>query len=320
MSAAEGATTRVAVIGGGTSSEHDVSNATADSISTTLAGLDEFEVLRMDITRCGGWQDADGSALDAAVALGKLARCEVLFGSVHGPGGEDGTLAALASLLGVAVVGSGLTAGALAMDKWVTKLVAAEVGVQVAAGRLVRPDDLVTWEGPVVVKPVAAGSSNGVSLVREPGDLEVALKAAFAEDDRVLVEEVVEGREIDVAVLRRADGTLLVTPALEVHVDGFFDYDAKYGGSDGTRFEVPAPITGAERAELERQAVDVFEALGCAGVARVDFFLTERGWVLNEVNTVPGMTATSQVPLMAAAAGMTYAELLSDLVRSARVR
>lgn len=310
---------RVAVIGGGASSEHEVSLASADSVCAALAGggePGELEVVRLDLDRRGGWLDSDGSALRAADAMGKIAGCDVLFPLVHGPGGEDGTLAALASLLGLRLVGSGVGAGALAMDKWATKLVARGVGVRVADGVLVGSGDAVTWTGPVVVKPVAAGSSNGVSLVREAGDLEVALKEAFAEDDRVLVEEVLVGREIDVAVLRRADGSLLVSPPLEVHVDGFFDYDAKYGG--GARFEVPAPLDATALAQLREQAVRVYDALGCAGVARVDFFLTDDGFVLNEVNTVPGMTAASQVPLMAAAAGLSYPALLADLVRGAR--
>lgn len=307
--------TQVAVVGGGASSEDEVSMATADSVCAALPA-DEFSVVRLDITRTGGWADPDGTALSAAEAMGKIAGCDVLFPLVHGPGGEDGTLAALASLLGLRLVGSGVGAGAVAMDKWATKLVAEAVGVRVAAGRLVRTEDEVAWHGPVVVKPVAAGSSNGVSLVRTPDELPLALKEAFAEDDRVLVEEVLVGREIDVAVLRRADGSLFVSPPLEVHVDGFFDYDAKYGG--GARFEVPAPLDGDELAALREQAVAMYSALGCAGVARVDFFLTADGYVLNEVNTVPGMTASSQVPLMVAAAGMGYPELLAELVRGAR--
>lgn len=312
-------TTRVAVIGGGANTEHEVSMATADSVCAALQGsaaTTGFETVRLDITRRGDWADSDGTALSVTEAMGKIAGCDVLFPLVHGPGGEDGTLAGLASLLGLRLVGSRVGAGALAMDKWATKLVAEAIGVRVAAGALVRPGDEVPWTGPVVVKPVAAGSSNGVSLVRSRDDLAPALKEAFAEDDRVLVEEVLVGREIDVAVLRRNDGSLFVSPPLEVHVDGFFDYDAKYGG--GARFEVPALLSRLEMQTLREQAIAVFEALGCAGVARVDFFLTEHGYVLNEVNTVPGMTATSQVPLMAAAAGLAYPDLLADLVRGAQ--
>jgi D-alanine-D-alanine ligase len=154
-----------------------------------------------------------------------------------------------------------------------------------------------------------------VKLVRRPEELAGALEAAFALDDRVLVEEVVVGREVDVAVLGRPGGARVVAPALEVVVDGVFDHATKYDGS--ACFRVPAPLTDPERAALEAAAVAVYDALGCAGVARVDFFLTARGLVLNEVNTMPGFTEHSQVPRMFAAAGTSYADLLDLLVRDA---
>jgi D-alanine-D-alanine ligase len=203
------------------------------------------------------------------------------------------------------------------MDKWTTKLVAEAVGIRTARGVLVGSADIgdVEFESPVVVKPVAAGSSHGVTLVHEAGDLAVALKEAFDLDDRVLVEDVVVGREIDLAVLGRPDGTRLVAPALEVVVDGIFDHDTKYGGR--ADFRIPAGLTEEEREALEDAAVRTYDALGCAGVARVDFFLTAEGPVLNEVNTMPGFTEQSQVPKMFAAAGTSYAALLDLLVRDA---
>jgi D-alanine-D-alanine ligase len=204
------------------------------------------------------------------------------------------------------------------MDKWATKLVAEALGIATARGCVVTAAtaDVVPWTGPVVVKPVSTGSSLGVSLVSAAAAYRPALETALALDSRTLVEEVVVGREIDVAVLRRDDGSLLVPPALEIVVDGLFDYDAKYGGH--AEFRLPAALTDIERKELEDAAVATYQALGCSGVARVDFFLTEHGPVLNEVNTVPGMTEHSQVPRMFAAAGMPYADLLDELVRGAR--
>jgi D-alanine-D-alanine ligase len=203
------------------------------------------------------------------------------------------------------------------MDKWATKLVAREIGIATAPGRLVtcRTAPVGSWTGPVVVKPVAAGSSRGVTLVREPEALGPALDAALALGPRALVEDVVVGREIDVAVLRRADGSLMISPALEIVTDGLFDYDTKYGGR--ADFRVPAPLDGADAKALEDAARAMFEALDCSGVARVDFFLTEDGPVLIEVNTTPGMTGSSQVPRMFGAAGLAYADLLDDLVRGA---
>jgi D-alanine-D-alanine ligase len=154
-----------------------------------------------------------------------------------------------------------------------------------------------------------------VSLVTESAALRPALDAALALDNRALVEDVVAGREIDVAVLRRADGTVVASPPLEIVVAGLFDFDAKYGGH--ADFRIPAPLDDVEAKALEGAALATYDALGCSGVARVDFFLTEDGPVLNEVNTVPGLTEHSQVPRMFAAAGLPYPDLLDELVRGA---
>ena len=152
-----------------------------------------------------------------------------------------------------------------------------------------------------------------MTLVREGAELAAALDAALALDDRILVEDVVVGREVDVAVLGTADGGRVVSPPLEIVVDGWFDFEAKYGG--GADFRIPAALDDVERTSLEEAALAVYDALGCAGVARVDFFVTDAGPVLNEVNTMPGFTEQSQVPKMFAAAGLPYAELLDRLVR-----
>jgi D-alanine-D-alanine ligase len=309
-------TTRVAVIGGGRSGEHDVSLASATSVA---AGLHRaaYVVVALTIGRDGTWRDRGGRPMSLAGAAQVLRGCDVAFPVVHGPHGEDGTLAALCEVANLPYVGSSVGAGALAMDKWATKLVAEALGIATTPGRLVTTisADVVPWTGPVVVKPVAAGSSLGVSLVTHPTALPPALDAALALDSRALVEEVAVGREIDVAVLRRADGSLLVPPALEIVGDGLFDYETKYGGHADLR--VPAALTETEVKALEDAAMAAYRALGCSGVARVDFFLGEHGPVLNEVNTVPGMTEHSQVPRMFAAAGMAYADLLDELVRGA---
>lgn len=316
MSGRHAARTRVAVVGGGQNSEHDVSLASAASVAGALDPA-AYDVVALTIARDGTWHDADLTPLDLSSALAMLQKCDVVFPVLHGPRGEDGALAALCELAGLAYVGSAIRPGAIAMDKWATKLVSEAVGVTTADGDLLTASGAAdfAWTRPVVVKPVAAGSSQGVSLVREPAELRPAIDAALAHDDRVLVEEVVVGREIDVAVLRRADGTLVIAPPLEIVADGLFDYDTKYGG--GAVFHVPAALEPGEEAALTEAAVRVYEALGCAGVARVDFFWTERGPVLNEVNTMPGMTEHSQVPRMFAAAGVGYPDLLAELVRGA---
>ena len=320
---------RVAVIGGGRNCEHAVSLASAASVRAALDPA-AYDVLALTIGPDGRWHRGDGSgrplgvtpvaSLAAAVAL--LGDCDVVFPVVHGPHGEDGSLAALLDLAGLPYVGAGVRGGALAMDKWATKLVAADLGLAVAPGRLLtaasapglRPEQF-----PVVVKPVAAGSSHGVGLVRAAEELGPALAEALALDSRVLVEDFVTGREIDLAVLERPDGSLLVGPPLEIAVGegGLFDTEQKYGG--GARFLLPAALAEQERKELEEAALALFTALGCRGVARFDFFLTAGGPVLNEVNTMPGMTSESQVPKMFASVGLPYPALLDQLVRGALV-
>jgi D-alanine-D-alanine ligase len=275
-------------------------------------------VVALTIGADGGWRDERDRPIGLAAAVETLRDCDVALPLVHGPRGEDGTLAALLDLAGVPYAGSGLTAGALAMDKWVTKLVAQAIGIATAPGvRLTGATAATyTWTHPVVVKPVSAGSSKGVARVDRPGQLAAAVDAALALDQQVLVEDVVEGREVDLAVLARPDGTRIVAPALEIVVaGGLFDYATKYGGS--AVFRVPAPLAEADRKALEHAALAMYDALGCRGLARVDFFLTGDGPVLNEVNTTPGFTSQSQVPRMFAAAGIAYPELLDILVRDA---
>jgi len=310
---------RVAVIGGGTSCEHDVSLASAAGVAGALASAGHV-VESLTIDRSGGWCRSGGRPIGLDGAVRVLRSCAVAVPMLHGPGGEDGTLAALCELAGVPYVGSPVRAGALAMDKWATKLVADAVGMRTAAGTLLTRDrsdhrDVPpATRLPVVVKPVAAGSSHGVVLARTSAQFAAAVGAAFTLDDRVLVEEVVHGREIDVAVLGRPDGTRMVAPALEIVTPaaGIFDHATKYDGS--ARFLVPARLSGTQSGQLQRAAIAMYDALGCAGVARVDFFVTEEGPVLNEVNTTPGFTSHSQVPRMFAAAGVPYPQLLEMLI------
>lgn len=303
----------VAVIGGGANVEHAVSLASARAIADALDPA-RWRVVRLTIGRDGAWCLGD-DRITLADAVAIIADCAAVIPAVHGPHGEDGTLAALCDLAVVPCVGSGVGAGAVGMDKWVAKQVAVALGIGVAAGELITPHTTPPWPGPAVVKPVTAGSSNGVTLVDRREVWEPALHAAFALDRRVLVEEVVCGREVDVAVLGRPDGGRTVAPLLEIVTEGIFDLGTKYGGA--ADFRVPAALTDPERATLERAAVRMYDALGCAGVARLDFFLTAAGPVFNEVNTMPGFTPQSQVPRMFAAAGTSYADLVETLVRDA---
>jgi D-alanine-D-alanine ligase len=312
----------VAVIGGGAGSEHEVSLASASAIAAAL-DRERYDVVELTIGRDGSWSHTGAAPLpdDIADAVRVLGRADVVIPALHGPHGEDGTVAALLDLIGVPYVGSGVFAGAVAMDKAATKQFAAQAGVATARGVTVRSaDDLPPVELPVVVKPARAGSSHGVAVVRDPAELAPAVRAALALDDSALIEEYVAGREIDLAVIERADGALHCAPALEIGVPegGIFDTAGKYDGEPD--FRVPAELDAATRASLEDAAIAMFRALGCRGLARVDFFVTVDGVVLNEVNTFPGFTAHSQVPRMLAAEGVSYSELLDALIATALVR
>jgi D-alanine-D-alanine ligase len=310
------------VIGGGRSNEHEVSLASAAAVRHALGSL-EYDVHGLTILPDGRWAHVDGGAVagGAPEAFRLICQSDVVFPAVHGARGEDGTLAGLCEIAGVPIVGSGVRAGALAMDKWTTKLIAAELGLSVAPGMVVTRaqsfDVPSTWIFPSVVKPASSGSSHGVSVVDHATQLPAALDAAFQHDDRVLVERLIVGREVDIAVLKRADGTLHLSPPLEITVRSgtVFDTDSKYGAVQP--FTIPADLTTAERGKVEQAAVRLFRAIGCGGVARVDFFLTPDGPVLNEINTMPGLTPLSQVPLMFAAAGIPFPKLLDALIDAA---
>lgn len=319
------APTHVVVIGGGQSIEHDVSLATAAAVA---AGLDRtrYDVTALTIGLDGRWRDQHGQLLRGGIAeaLALIAAADVVFPAVHGPPGEDGALAGLCELAAVPYVGSGVRAGALAMDKWATKLVAAELGIRTARGVVVTATSAASTTAsltlPLVVKPVAGGSSHGVSRVGRRDELPGALRTALALDQRALVEELVAGREVDIAVLELADGRRLVGPPLEIVVEAgaLFDTGRKYDGS--ADFRVPADVSTAQCARLATAALALFEALGCAGVARFDFFVDAEDLVLNEVNTMPGLTEASQVPKMFAAVGLPYGHLLDELVRAGLAR
>ncbi|MET0304124.1 MAG: D-alanine--D-alanine ligase family protein [Microbacteriaceae bacterium] len=261
-----------------------------------------------------------------------LGDADVVFPILHGRFGEDGTIQGLLELLDLPYVGNGVLASSLAMDKHFTKTVLEAAGVDVApwwtvsrAG-LARDRDL--WLDrvhslglPVFVKPSRAGSSVGVSKVSDWAELDAALEVAFAEDDRVLVEKGVVGREVECAVLQGVDGAPpRVSVAGEIVVTGreFYDFEAKYLDAAGVELVCPAPLAEAELAEMQRVAARAFEATGCAGLARVDFFYTGDAFVLNEVNTMPGFTPISMFPKCWEASGLAYTDLITELIELGR--
>jgi len=265
----------------------------------------------------GAWRDEQDTVLPAHRAVELLTGCDAAIPMLHGVRGEDGAIAGLLELCGVPSAGSPVRAGALGMDKQATKLVAASLGIATANAQLIGPGSAAVTTGltpPFVVKPASGGSSNGVFVVADPGGVADAVDRARAYGDPVLIEEYVAGREVDVAVFRDRHGALRLGATLEIGVasGGVFGAAEKYDGS--ARFTVPAPIDAADEAAVRAAAVRLYEGLGCAGVARFDFFVTADGPVLNEVNTAPGMTERSQVPLMYAATGLDYTGLIAELL------
>ncbi len=311
---------RVAVIGGGANDEHDVSLASAAAVVAALR-TGGHTAVPLTVGRDGTWHDEGGSLLSPADAVARLTSCDAAFPLLHGEHGEDGAVAGLLDLVGVPVVGSPVRAGALAADKWVTKTVAGAVGIAsapavrvAAAVSAAEAAAAVPSAPPLVVKPTSAGSSNGVTLVRRHDDLAAAIEHARSAGGTVLVESFVAGREVDVALFRDRSGVLRCGATLEIATDGrgVFDREQKYDGS--APFRIPAGLSVAEHAAVTGAAAVLYEVLGCAGVARFDFFVTGDGVVLNEVNTAPGFTEQSQVPRMYAAVGLGYVELVDELL------
>ncbi|MCT2583151.1 D-alanine--D-alanine ligase family protein [Actinophytocola gossypii] len=343
---------RLAVLFGGRSGEHEVSCRSAASILTNLDRR-RYEVLPVRIGRDGVWATAPaipelptteavlhwqrngfpatGDSTPAGSVLAtmhELVACDVVFPALHGPFGEDGTVQSLLEGLGIPYVGNGVAASALSMDKEYTKKIAAGVGLEVADGVVLRRGqhdvaaaDRVRLGLPVFVKPCREGSSIGVSRVDDWADLPAAVALARESDEKVLVESAVTGREIDIGVLERPDGTLAVSPPMEILPSGehtFFDYEAKYADTS-TVFDIPAAIDPAATEAIGRDALRLFRALECTGLLRVDFFLRADGSrVVNEVNTFPGFTSASQYPRMWRAAGLEYGQLLDVLIDTAR--
>jgi D-alanine-D-alanine ligase len=300
---------KVAVLYGGRSSEREVSLKTGSACAEALRGKG-YEVTLID------------AGLDVAERL-RDAGAEVVFVALHGRFGEDGCVQGLLESLGLPYTGSGVAASSVGMDKVLCKVLFKSLGLDVTDYRVFPPARAVSIRGadlpfsfPVVVKPACEGSSVGVSLVKDPTHLAAACAEAARYKGDVVVERYVKGKEVQVAVL---DGTALgvieVVPANE-----FYDYAAKYT-SGTTQYFYPARIHEAETRKVMQAAEVAHRGLGCAGVTRTDFILTPEGpaYIL-EVNTLPGMTATSLVPKIAAGNGIAFADLCERLLDGAALK
>ena len=324
---------RVAVLLGGKSSEHEISLASARSVLEAL-DPERYDAVTVEIGRDGRWElgtgETDGSVAETlpvptAKVPATLGEVDVVFPVLHGPFGEDGTVQGLLELAGVPYVGAGVLGSALAMDKDVFKAVMRDRGVPVTRNITLRrgqaPENPFGY--PVFVKPARLGSSVGISKVSSEDDLPLAVELAFQHDEKVLVEEFVDGVEVECGVLGN-DRPLASRPG-EIVSHGFggadwYDYSAKYdeGGMD---LIVPPRLPEETVARVQELAVRAFVAGECEGMARVDFFVRPDGEVLvNELNTIPGFTATSVYAKLFEASGIPYPELVDRLVQLALER
>ncbi|HEU4362120.1 MAG TPA: D-alanine--D-alanine ligase family protein [Mycobacterium sp.] len=266
-------------------------------------------------------------------AGGVLGSVDVVFPVLHGPYGEDGTIQGLLELAGVPYVGAGVLASAAGMDKEFTKKLLAAESLPIGAYTVLRPTQPTLTPAererlglPVFVKPARGGSSIGVTRVARWDELPTAIAGARRHDPKVIVEAAITGRELEVGVLEFPDGTVRASTVGEIRVagvrgreDSFYDFATKYL-DDAAELDVPAKIDDDSADAVRQLAVAAFTALGCQGLARVDFFLTEDGPVINEINTMPGFTTISMYPRMWAASGIDYPSLLATMVETALAR
>ena len=323
---------RVAVLAGGRSSEHEISLASAGSV---VAALDpeRYETVVVGIDKAGRWELASGDkALPAAsvetlpvlaqsTAAATLGQVDVVLPILHGPFGEDGTVQGLLELAGVPYVGAGVAASALCMDKDLFKAVLRDRGIPVAPNVTLRAGDEPRnpFGYPVFVKPARLGSSVGISKVRSDEELGPAVELARRHDDKVLVEAFVEGVEVECSVLGNRDPIASLPGEIVAHAD-WYDFAAKYD-EGGMELIVPPRLPDESIERVQRLAVESFVATECEGMARVDCFVRPDGEVVvNEINTIPGFTATSVYAKLFEASGIPYAELLDRLVELALER
>ena len=306
---------RVAVLAGGRSSEHEVSLASAESVR---AGLAEggHEPVDVRIDRAGRWTSG-GEALRLEPGNGLLG-ADVVFPALHGPFGEDGTVQGLLELLDVPYVGAGVLASSLSMDKALFKDLMAAHGVPQVDYAVVRDGSGPGSLGPpVFVKPARLGSSVGISRAVSEVELERGLALAFEHDPVVVVERMATGMEVECSVLGNRDPEASTPGEIVIRTGDWYDYEAKYTDG-GMELVVPARTPHLE--EVRRLAMEVFKIVGCSGMARVDFFVTDAGVLVNELNTIPGFTATSVYAKLWEASGVPYPELLDRLLKLALER
>lgn len=346
----------LAVVFGGQSGEHEVSLKSANQVMSAL-NKEKYNIIPIAITKKGQWLVGDkgkeymelnlpkaseegGISVEQSQSLVAInqtgkelktfsegdtggSKIDLVLPIVHGPYVEDGKLQGMLDMLSLPYVFSGTLASALAMNKFKTKLIAKKAGLMIAKdmvlGKKYKTEKIVKKLNlPVVVKPIELGSSVGISIAQTEEELKIAIDKALEHGDEVLLEQFIKGRELTVAVM--GTKTPKALPVIEIipKVSTFFDYKAKYQ-SGGSEEICPAEIPDEIRKKVQRYAVKVFKALGCRDLARADFIWNEETGKIYflEINTIPGMTATSLAPQAAKAAGMEFSEFLDKLIEGA---
>ena len=346
----------VCVLFGGISPEHDVSLRSAESVLNNI-DHDKYDILPVGITKEGDWilyGGNDYSQLPSGQWLehpsnrratispirgqGLLSfegdcvvrqQIDVVFPVLHGENGEDGAMQGLLQMAGIPYVGPHVAESAVSMDKTLTKLVVDNAGIPQAAWQLVRKNDVVDrvdkvldsleerFQYPLFVKPAGTGSSVGVSKARNREKLREALLSASVYDKKVLVEEFIDGCEVEVAVMGNDSPVASICGEIDSGAD-FYDYDSKYVTDTSTAY-IPARIPEDVAEQVRNLAVKVYSSIGCQGLSRVDFFVTrvDNRVVFNEINTLPGFTSISMYPKLFAASGIPYSQLIDELLQLA---
>lgn len=339
---------KLCVIFGGVSTEHDISILSATSVMKNL-DRDKYDILPVGITRDGAWYFAPNLDLDntsdwvnskGAVPVTLSANrtkkglvslensdffpIDCVFPVLHGFNGEDGTMQGLFEVAGIPYVGCGVAASAMSMDKAITKLIIANAGVPQADFVCIYSRELSDMDAcvkkvedkftyPVFVKPASTGSSVGVNKAKDRASLIAAFNDAAKYDVKFLVEEFIDGREIETAVLGNEDAVVSVCGEVLAEQE-FYSFDAKYNDST-SRTQIPADLDEKVANEIRRLALIVYHALGAAGLSRVDFFLCKDGRIVfNEINTLPGFTSISMYPKLFGAVGISYSDLLDKVI------
>jgi len=313
---------RVAVLAGGRSSEHEISLASARSVLESL-DPEQYDVVTVAIGRDGRWElgSGDGSVAEtlpvpAANAPATLGSVDVVLPILHGPFGEDGTVQGLLELAGVAYVGAGVAASALCMDKDLFKKVLRDSGIPVARHVALRTGDAISnpFGFPCFVKPARLGSSVGITKAHDEVELEDAVALAFRHDEKILIEEFLDGIEVEVSVLGNREPIASLPGQIVPLGHEWYDYASKYD-EGGMKLVVPPELPEHVIEQVQRTAVEAFRVTECEGMARADCFVVAGERVIvNELNTIPGFTSTSVYAKLFEASGISYGELLRRLI------